>query len=374
MNATQNPPLEASLPELDDARIDAIEDAVFADIARERASETTRRTRRGRLWMGGAAAAAVIAVAAVIAPAVTGLVTGTSSGSDSAAVAPAMEPGVAPDSATDFTGSEESAGRDDAGAMSEPADGMAGRDIITTASASVVVADTAAAAEAVGDAATAAGGYVESMNVDTTATTSAPIEGDGVVSDTYPYPYPGSGAWITVRVPADALPDVVADLGEVGEVTASSITRQDVSQQTVDLQARVDASQASVDRLTELMGEAGDLSDLIAAEAALAERQATLEAYQMELERLDDQVAMSTLTVSLVAETDPVEADPAGFTDGLEAGWNGLVATLNGIVIALGFLLPWLAVAAAAALIVWGVVRLRRRRRTAVAPPTDDAD
>ena len=81
---------------------------------------------------------------------------------------------------------------------------------------------------------------------------------------------------------------------------------------------------------------------------------------------------MSTLSVTLVPDTEPVEADPAGFTDGLAAGWNGLVATLNGIVIALGFLLPWLAVAAVVALIVWGVVRLvrgRRRRRADAAPP-----
>ena len=57
---------------------------------------------------------------------------------------------------------------------------------------------------------------------------------------------------------------------------------------------------------------------------------------------------MSSLTVTLEPVTEPVEADPAGFTDGLTAGWNGLVATLNGIVIALGFLLPWLVVIAIA--------------------------
>ncbi len=65
----------------------------------------------------------------------------------------------------------------------------------------------------------------------------------------------------------------------------------------------------------------------------------------------------------MVPDVETVTADPAGFGDGLAAGWNGLVATLNGIVIAIGFLLPWLAVAAVAALIVWGVVRLVRGRR-----------
>lgn len=120
-----------------------------------------------------------------------------------------------------------------------------------------------------------------------------------------------------------------------------------------------------MDRLTALMAQAQNVSDLIAAESALSERQALLESYQQQLAMLEDQVELSSLTVSLAPAVEKVEADPAGFADGLLAGWNGLVATLNGIVIALGFLLPWLLVAAIAALVVWGVVRLVRRRRRA---------
>src|SRR5690606_36878029 len=120
-----------------------------------------------------------------------------------------------------------------------------------------------------------------------------PMEG-GVVDSTMPYPAPTEGAWVTVRVPADQLSAVVDELAGLGEVTATNISRQDVTEQTVDLQARIDAAQASVDRLTELMTQAQNVGDLIAAESALAERQATLESYQQQLEMLDDQVAMST--------------------------------------------------------------------------------
>jgi hypothetical protein len=217
------------------------------------------------------------------------------------------------------------------------------------------------------------GGYVESMSIgsDGTVYPVAPTDG-GIVYDTMPYPAPTDGAWITVRVPADQLQDVVDELDDVGEVTATNLSRQDVTAQTIDLEARIDAAQASVDRLTALMAQAQSVADLISAEAALSERQALLESYQQQLEMLDDQVAMSTLSVTVVPSIERVTADPAGFGDGLAAGWNGLVATLNGIVIALGFLLPWLAVAAVVALIVWGVVRLvrgRRRRRADAAPP-----
>lgn len=368
----------APLPELTDERIDAIERALFADISRER---TAKRARRGRWWIGGAAAAAVIVVAAVIAPNVGGLVADSSGGGGSA-VAPG-EGVVAPDTGA---GSDMSAGGDGTkapGAASVPGAGdssSAGRDIITTATATVIVDDVAAAAKTVGDAAVAQGGYVESMSVGQSSG-AMPVDPDtGVAYDTStPYPYPDAGGSITVRVPSDQLSATMSRLSSVGEVTASSINRQDVTEQTVDLKARVEASQVSVDRLTELMKQATSVADLIAAETALADRQATLESDQAQLKSLESMVDLSSLTVTLQPASEPVKADTTGFFDGLVAGWNGLVATLNGLVIALGFLIPWLIVLGIAAVIVWFVVRLaRRRRRPAVAAgsgrPDADAD
>lgn len=380
MNTASDDPRDdgPQLPELADDRIEKIEGTLFAAIAKERGAHRTRRTR---IWIASAAAAVVIVVAAAIAPTMSTLVSGGAS----------TEAGSAPDAPVAWDGSgnpdlgmtEESV-RDSASGAADSGGGALGaldsaapdREVITTASATVIVDDVTAAAHQVADAATAHDGYVESMSV---GQAGQPIPVDpktGIAYDTYPSP---DGAWVTIRVPADQLSAVVDDLSELGEVTASSISRQDVTQQTVDLRARTEAAQASVDRLTELMSQAASVADLIAVEAALAERQATLESYQQQLEYFEGQVAMSTLTVTLVPVTEPVEADPAGFTDGLIAGWNGLVATLNGIVIAFGFLIPWIVVVGLAALIVWWIVRAIRRRRTQrrtpVAPvATPDAD
>jgi hypothetical protein len=377
MNTSQDRAAD-ELPELDDERIEEIEHALFARIARDRGS---RRARRGRLWMGGAAAAAVVVVAALAAPVIVPMVTGStgaagSAVSEEAGSAPVLPDGVAGGADTQLGDGARDTGAD-GGAAESQADSVSGRDILTTASATVVVADVGEAATRVGATAEQVGGYVESMSVGQSGqvTPADPM----VVDGSYPYPYPApDGAWVTVRVPADSLDGVIAELRTLGEVTSSSISRQDVTQQTIDLQARIAATQASVDRLTELMSQAGDISDLIAAETALSERQALLESYQQQLETLDDQVAMSTLTVSLTPEAEPVEADPAGFTDGLAAGWNGLVATLNGIVIALGFLLPWILLIAAVGGVVWAIVRLFRRRRgtrgTGVSPADASGD
>lgn len=359
-------PVAGDLPPLDDERIEVIEQELFAGIARDRAATAARRRRRGTWWVAGGAAAAVIAVAAVIAPNLGGVL-GVAGGAGGSAVAPQYDSG-APDGWAADGGAADSSG---GGASAESGDESGGdldggREMVTTAAARLVVPDVSDAAREIAKAAEARQGYVESMNVDVSVPDTRAGTEPGVITDgdAVYYPYPPEGAWITVRVPSAELSGLTDELSELGEVTSSTVNRQDVSDQARDLRARIDAAQASVDRLTALMKEAGDLSDLIAAETALSDRQAMLESYQSELEWLERQVSMSSLTVTLVPDVEIAEADPAGFGDGLAAGWNGLIATLNGIVIALGFLLPWIVVLGLIGLGAWALVRIVRRRRS----------
>jgi polyhydroxyalkanoate synthesis regulator phasin len=237
----------------------------------------------------------------------------------------------------------------------------AGREVILTGSAVVVVDDTEEAAAAVVALAERHGGYVDGQQLSRDGADAAVREGGASVDTSYPAPY-GQGSWVSLRVPADDIRAVLDELADIGELDSSQLTSDDVTTQAVDLRARVDATQISVDRLTDLMGQAGSLADLLAAEESLAARQAELESYQQQLTQLEDQVSMASLTVSLTTAAPPVVADPAGFGDGLAAGWDGLLATVNGVVIGLGFLLPWLGVLGVAAIVTWLLVRASRRR------------
>ncbi|QLD10324.1 DUF4349 domain-containing protein [Microbacterium oleivorans] len=364
------------LPTLEDRRIDEIEHELFAEIARERADRqsrdaaaaTARRRRRRTWWGASAAAAAVLVAAAAVGPQLIG------SGAGSAgSAAPASDPGWTVDAPADGDAapdqgitSQESApvpgdGSDLTDASVFGADDRAGevgattREVVATASASVVVTDPRAAAQSIADAAAAAGGYVESLSVGGGASPTS--------TDMTAWPAAPGDAWVSVRVPAADLQSVLDGLSEVGEVKTSQVSRDDVTTQAIDLRARVAAGQASVDRLTALLSESGSVADLIAAESALAARQADLESLQQQLTALESQVALSSLTVQLTEPERSVDADPAGFGDGLGAGWNGLVATFNALVVGLGFLLPWLAVLGLTATLVWLTVRATRRRR-----------
>lgn len=224
---------------------------------------------------------------------------------------------------------------------------QADREIVTTGTATVVADDPVAAAEQIVDIAQDAGGRVESRRQ---------TEADGDRAAT---------AELTLRVPADEMTDTVDALGEVGEVQDLSIESVDVTGDAQDLDARAEALAASVDRLRTLMENAETTEDLLTAERELTTRQAELESLQSQRARLTDQVAMSTLYVSVVQVAPDEQLDAGGFLGGLRSGWNALVATVNGLVVGVGALLPWLVVAAVLLLVARAVVRARRRRRAA---------
>ncbi|QHC66389.1 DUF4349 domain-containing protein [Rathayibacter sp. VKM Ac-2759] len=332
-----------TLAPLDDERVSALESRVFRSIAASRAARAARRRRAVSI---GGVAAGLLVLAVVIGPVVGSAgVVSSSAGSSAADEAPAFAGGGLesnPQAAPDPAAGDSSA-----------------REIVSTASATLEVASVSDALDALSASASTLGGYVESSTTSALQATTDAM----AVDPSFPAPVPDGSGVITLRVPADRLAEARDSLASLGTVTASSINRADVTTQAIDLRARVESAQASVDRLTELIAQAGSLADLLAAESALAERQATLESTQQQLTALESQVSLASLTITVVPESSATTAEPAGFLDGLLAGWNGLIVAANGALIGIGFLLPWLVVIGVVALVV---VAVRRRR----GPPT----
>ncbi|MGK5173143.1 DUF4349 domain-containing protein [Geodermatophilus sp. CPCC 205761] len=242
---------------------------------------------------------------------------------------------------------------DPGAAPTVPVDTDPDRQVVTTATASVAVEDPADGAQRVSVLVEAAGGRVEER------TEQAASGEDGV---------DGAAADLVVRVPADALTGVLADLEDLGDVESVSVSRSDVTATAVDLDARIAALQTSVARLQALMDSAATTEALLAAEDALSERQAQLESLQSQRALLADQVELSTLSVHLRPFGVAPAGGPEGFLDGLGTGWRALVTALGAAVVVLGVLLPWLAVAVLVAAGVLVPLRLMRRRSAVEAP------
>ena len=348
------------LPELSQASIDRIEHEVFASMAAGRTAEprsadaiastaASRRRARRRGWLTGIGVAAAFVAGVLITPQLLSLSTTSTAGGDMTSFTSDSPAGGAVDTVEPETTTD---------AVSGAATESAVREIIASATATVRVDDIAGAVNAVSALAVQHHGYVESTDISAAARTT----------DASDPSQNGEYGWVSIRVPSADLTTVIQELADTGTVIASSTSQQDVTSAAIDLRARVDATQASVDRLTELMSQSGSVSELIDAEVELTDRQAQLESYTQQLAALEDQVAMSSLQVQLTKQATASSAEPDGFADGLLAGWNGLIVSLNALVIAVGFMLPWLVVVGGVVLAIWLVRRRRRIRRAAENP------
>jgi hypothetical protein len=248
-----------------------------------------------------------------------------------------VAPGAAQDGPAEATG---------AVGLGDAAEEAVDRELVTTGSATLAVEDPFEAAEQIADLVEEAGGRVEARDE------QAATDGE-----------PGSAS-MTLRIPADRVSATLDALDELGEVRDRHVETVDVTGTAQDLDARIAALRTSTDRLRELMADADRTSDLIEIEAELSTRQAELDSRVAERNRLSDQVAMSTLRVDIVAEGAPAaQAQPGGFVGGLSAGWNALVSTFNVVVLVLGAIIPWLAVAGVVLLVVVGVRKQLARNR-----------
>jgi hypothetical protein len=262
--------------------------------------------------------------------------------------------------------SDSAAGSDGGSGVGEPAvasgrpeaapDADADRQVVTTATASLAVTDPAESAQQVSELVESAGGRIDERDE---RTPSGEKDVDGATAD------------LVVRVPADALTGLLADLEDLGDVENVSVSRSDVTSTVVDLDARISALRTSVARLQSLMEDATSTSALLDAEEALSQRQADLESLQSQRALLADQVELSTLSVHLARPGVAPAGGPDGFGDGLGTGWRALVSALGGLAIGVGVLLPWLLVGALGAAAVLVPIRLARRRSAAraVVPP-----
>jgi hypothetical protein len=174
----------------------------------------------------------------------------------------------------------------------------------------------------------------------------------------------GSGAEqasLKLRVPADKFFSVVDQLAGIGTEEQRGINTEDVTEQTLDLDARIATQQARVTSGRRLLAQAKTLSELVMLEGEVAQREADLASLSAKKRHLADLTALSTITAVLLnpdAVAERNDAGPTGFLGGLKNGWNALVASLAVLFTVVGAVLPWLI---AIGVPGWAVLWLIRR-------------
>ncbi|GGJ92958.1 hypothetical protein GCM10010123_23530 [Pilimelia anulata] len=263
--------------------------------------------------------------------------------------------------ARDFAG--EAAPAPDGGAKGRPggapplsAAGVADqRSVVRTATVTVRVdgAGVGAAADRAIAAARAAGGYAG--------------------GDSRSHAGAASRATVTLRVPAARFDELLDRVAGVGREEHREIGTEDVSEEVVDVDARLASQRASVDRTRALLARARSVGELVSIEGELARREAELAALQARQRRLADRTALATITLELRGTAArPDEPGAPGFLAGLGAGWRALLASLGVLATVLGAVAPWLLVLGVPIWLLVVLLLRRRARRTALPPATAD--
>ena len=169
-------------------------------------------------------------------------------------------------------------------------------------------------------------------------------------------------ATLTLKVPPDQLDKVLDDIGRLGDEKRRQLKADDVTEKVVDLASRIATDEVSVNRLRDFLAKATSTADVATLEAELTRRETELETLRGQQRTLAGQVAMATITVTLVGpEKKDKLRDLPGIGHALRAGVHALWLTIRGIAVGVAYAGPITLAVLALAFGSWRLVRRRRR-------------
>ena len=273
-----------------------------------------------------------------------------------------VEPAPAPIPGGDRTFAD-SAGLTERGSLIRPiptagippgdvAGGAWGRRIVRQAMFEIELADVDGAVARLAEAVEAAGGFVAGTEVQTDRT--------GTLRAT-----------VTAYVPPARFGHALAGLDGLGRVTLRRIAGQDVSEEFVDLEARVRNFERHEAQLLSFMSRAQKVSDLVSLETELARVRGEIERLAGRLRFLRGRTEMATIQVALVRAPGIAPSDETLARVGervaaaFREGWLAALRVVAGLAVVMAQLSPLTVLGLAA----WIAYRRWARPHVAATPP-----
>lgn len=172
------------------------------------------------------------------------------------------------------------------------------RMVIQSADLAVVVKDPKAKMKQISDLATEFKGFVVSSNLYQSSTALGKEVPEGT---------------IVIRVPSERLDEALTRIKQDAvDVQYENRSGQDVTDQYVDLQARLKAKEAAEQKLLEIMDQAVKSEDVLNIYMQAQSIQTEIEQLKGQIKYLDESVALSSISVRLIAEegTQPISVGP----------------------------------------------------------------
>jgi hypothetical protein len=162
---------------------------------------------------------------------------------------------------------------------------------------------------------------------------------------------------VVLRIPAESFESALADLHDLGDLQSENISGVDVSQEFVDLEARLRNLESQERVLRRLMNDAVSVSDTLKVQSELQRVQLDIEQIKGRLNYLGDLTDLGTITVG-IAEISAVPTK-AGV---IQKAWKRALAVATGVltsvIVGAGFVIP---MAIMLAIVLLLVVKVRPR-------------
>jgi hypothetical protein len=168
---------------------------------------------------------------------------------------------------------------------------------------------------------------------------------------------------VTIRVPADRFDAMIADIGAgVERFDQKNISSNDVTEEFLDVEARLKNRKALEIRYLELLSKASTTADLLQIENQINMLRGEIESIEGRMKYLSNQVDYSTLTVNYYKEV-PVQSHLwKKIEQGLQNGWTALMY----VIILIATLWPFLLIGLLA---YYGIrIYLKKKRKTNLHP------
>ena len=169
---------------------------------------------------------------------------------------------------------------------------------------------------------------------------------------------------IVVRVPAQNFEAAIAEIrGVGGRILHEKSSGQDVTEEYIDLEARIRTKRALEAQFLEIMKQARKISDAMEVQTQLAEVRTEIERLEGRRRFLENQSALSTINITLHTPTPVVAAATRGFIydlkaafgDGVEVGADIFLGLIKFVIVMIPIMMFIL-------LPGWFVIKWLRRR------------
>lgn len=138
---------------------------------------------------------------------------------------------------------------------------------------------------------------------------------------------------VTVRIPAGNFDDFISTVFKLAlKVDSKNINAQDVTEEFIDVQARIKTKKELESRYHEILKQAKTVEEILAIESNLSTVRTEIESAEGKLNYLTSQISLSTLVITYYQ---PIGTDfgfAAKLINSFKDGWENLLAFLVGAV------------------------------------------